>query len=248
MSAADNVLELNGTYFHIPTSCIGVNRDERLAVAFFSSSAVLFGRDIVEHDFTPGAVDLGFVRKGRAPLLTEHMRCLDALIGQVLTAEIIDGCIMRCLCRFARGKEADRLWNMVCSGFPLSISCGARIKHAVKVADVDQFTAHYRVTQWELRELSVCCFGKDEDAFIRQLGQDDDAAEMVARFSERDAGQDPARAEVRRILHLDRWNEWTIPAGVRIAQTIEADPVAVCAALKTEVVGHCADLERDFAL
>jgi hypothetical protein len=146
VSAPGNVLELNGTYFHIPTSSIGVNHDERLAVAFFSSSAVLFGRDIIEHDFAPGAVDLGFVRKGRAPLLTEHMRCLDALIGQVLTAEIIDGCIMRCLCRFARGKEADRLWGMLCSGFPLSLSCGARIKHAVKVADVDQFTAHYRVT------------------------------------------------------------------------------------------------------
>jgi hypothetical protein len=113
---------------------------------------------------------------------------------------------------------------------------------------VDTFTTLYRVTQWELRELSVCCFGKDEDAFIRQLGKDDHAAEMVARLSERDAGQDPARAEVRRILHLDRWSEWTIPAGVRIAQTIEADPVAVCSALKSEVVGHCADLERDFAL
>src|SRR5215208_702234 len=151
---------------------------------------------------------------------------------------------MRCIVRFARGPEADRLWEMLQAGFPLSLSVGALIQHAVE-AEGPPGPRVYRVTRWQLREVSVVVYGKDEAACVRSLGRDEDAAAMVARMEAADGG--PREAAVRNALHLDRWERWAIPAGVRVAERLGADSGPVCEALRVEVQQQCKKLISDLA-
>ncbi len=75
--------ELLGRSFHVPTSAVALCPDDRLALAVFTSGGAIRGGRELRYDLTPGAVDLGLARTGRAPLLEEHVHSLDALIGMV---------------------------------------------------------------------------------------------------------------------------------------------------------------------
>jgi HK97 family phage prohead protease len=238
-------ITLDGRTFTVPSSTFALAGDERLAVAFFTGAAAVYGSDTLEHVITPGAVDLSLVRTGRAPLLMEHCHALECLIGQVVTAEI-EGPLMKCLVRFARGGEADRIWGLLQDGFPLSISLGARIQHAEKIEDYPDGSGAYRATRWQLREISVCTFGKDQDAFVRSLGRDDDAAGMVARMAALDG--DAATSAVNAALHLDRWRSWARTATPALAEELGADLDATGAALERAVAAHCDRLVRELAL
>ena len=65
--------QLRGQTFRLPTLAWGLNDDDpgqRLVAGFATGDAVRHGRDCVLLDsLEPGAVDLGLVRAGRAPLL-----------------------------------------------------------------------------------------------------------------------------------------------------------------------------------
>jgi hypothetical protein len=236
---------MDGRSFSIPAPLVGVNRDNRMALAHFGGQAIVWGTDVVDYTVSAGTVDLGLVRTGRCPLLAEHVWALDALLGQVLTAEV-HGEFLRCLVRFARSQEADRLWAMLCDGFPLSLSAGARIKHAEKAGIGRDGSAYYKVQAWELRELSICVFGRDEAAHVRRIGEDESIESFIARMNPPD--EDPTRLAARRAMRLDRWHGWALNAAPRIAVEVNAEQAAMCMALHREVADHCADLERDFAL
>jgi hypothetical protein len=104
----------------------------------------------------------------------------------------------------------------------------------------------YHVTRWRLEELSVVVWGKDESAHVRLLGCDESPAAMVARMNSVEGDQ--ARAEAGRALRLDRWRQWAVPAGMRIADELKTDRAELCIALDREVRAQCSALERDFAL
>ncbi len=238
-------IEVEGKWFYVPSPTIGVCEDDRLAVAFYSGGAAKVHGDWVTYSLEPGACDLSVVRSGRAPLLSEHLRCMDALLGMVLSAEL-DGGILRSVVRFGRTREADKLWDMLGCGFALSLSLGCRILRAVRSGDGPDGEAIYHVTHWRFEELSIVVWGADEKAHVRRLGQDESPAAMVARMNSAEA--DPAKAKVARALHLDRWRQWAVPAGMRIADGLKTDAAALCIALDREVAGHCSRLERDLAL
>lgn len=247
MSGGRNSFAVDGKTFTVPSPAAGVRPEDRLAPGFYAGGRVPFGRDLVSYSLSPGAVDLSLVRTGRAPLLVEHTRSVDCLLGAVVGAES-DGALLRSLVRFARGREADRLYGMLCDGFPLSLSFGARILNAERVGDApDGGGGVYRVDRWRLTEVSVCVFGREEAAHLRCLGEDEDAAALVARM--RAAGHGEPRAAVRRALHLDRWRTWAKVAGPRLAVGLglAADPVPVCDALEAQVAEHCDAIERDLA-
>ncbi len=69
---------------------------------------------------------------------------------------------------------------------------------------------------------------------------------MVARMNS--AEGDQAKAEAGHVLHLDRWRQWAVPAGMRIADELRTDRAELCIALDREVRAQCSALERDFGL
>jgi hypothetical protein len=236
--------EIEGRTFTLPSSVVALDRGDRAAVALLTGGAVRFGDDWIEDSLEAGAVDLSLVRQGRCPLLMEHSCRVEYLLGQVLAAEV-QGPVMHAVVRFARGPDADRLWGMLEDGFPLSLSAGALVQHAVAV-EGSSGARVWRVTRWQLREVSVVVYGKDKDAYLRSLGRDEDAATMVARMNAVAGGA--ARAAVRHNLHLDDWESWAIPAGVRLAERLGADSGPFCDLLAAEVQQRCEQLISDLAV
>ena len=173
-------IELEGRIFTFPSAAVALDRGDRAALAFVTGGAVRFGDDLIEESLAAGAVDLSLVRAGRCPLLLEHYCRVDSLLGQVVAAEVHRP-VMHCIVRFARGPEPGRLWGMLQDGFPLSLSVGALVRHAEEVEGTPGGSRVYRVTRWQLREISVVVHGKDEAAYLRSLGRDQDGAAMVVR-------------------------------------------------------------------
>lgn len=234
------MLEVEGRSFSIPAALTAVSSGDRIALALITGGACRFGNAIVQGTMAPGAVDLSLVRTSRCPLLIDHTLCVESLIGNVIGAQLDDG-VLRCLVRFARTAQADQLWRMLKDGFALSLSAGCTIEQAVRVGDLDGAPL-FRVARWRLREVSVTVAGRDEQAFVRRLNDNEDAATILSDMQEQDRGH-----EVERALHLDRWRQWATAAGVRMAETLAADRDAVCDALAGEVDRHCASIISDFS-
>jgi hypothetical protein len=210
-------------------------------MAYFTGRAVRLDEDLLEASLDAGAVDLSLVRSGRCPLLAEHRCRLENLLGRVIAVEA-DGPIMRAVVQFAHGPEPDRLWAMLQAGFPLSLSIGGSIQHAEVAEELPGARRLYKVLQWTLTELSICVYGKDRDAYVRGLHTDEDAAQMIRQMQE---ASDPRREAVRAALHLDRWDRWVIPAGLRMAAKLGADSSLVCELLTSEVREQCKQLISD---
>ena len=154
-----------------------------------------------------------------APLLVEHCRSLDALIGQVVAAEL-DGPLLRAMVRFAPVPEADRVWTLLQAGFPISLSIGATVQQADVVEEHDDCRV-IRCGRWTLSEVSVCVYGRDPAAHLRKLNWDEHAGEIVERMQERAGGA--KRAAVEGALHLDRWRKWALGAGLGMAEDLGVD-------------------------
>jgi hypothetical protein len=239
----NDTISLDGRVFVVPAPVVALDGKDRMALALLTGGACRFPGGFVEDALGAGSIDLSLVRSGRCPLLAEHCSTLDSLLGQVVGAEV-DGPILRCLVRFAREPAADRYWNLLQDGFPLSLSAGTTIQHAERVGDLDGEPL-FRATSWRLREVSVVVFGRDEGAFVRRLASEDDLPAMVARMQGN--GSTAARAAVRSALHLDRWERWSTAAGVRLGEELGTDPVQTAGLLSTRVSEHVENLLTDLA-
>ena len=238
--------KLDGRNFRFAALDVGVREEDRLAVATFAGGAQELGVDLLEYSFDPGAVDLTLVRLGRAPLLAEHVRSLDCLLGNVVEVEAA-GAALTAYVRFATGAEPDRLYGLLCDGFALSLSIGAGIEHAERIEDLPRGGGRYRVTRWTLKELSVVIYGADPTAELRLLGRDQTPTDLATRVAP--APGDGARAGLRRALHLDGWDRWAAAAAApRLAARFGLDEGEFAAALGGEVAAHCSALEARLAL
>lgn len=236
-------MEFQGRHFVVPAPVTAVaTGGERMALALITGRAVRFGADLVEDAMVPGACDLSLVKSGRAPLLAEHCRSLDALLGRVVAAEIENG-MLQAVVEFGPTPEADRLWSMLAAGFPLSLSAGARID-AAEIVEEHEDQRVIRCTRWRLDEISVCVHGKDPAAHVRRLSWDENATEIVRRMND---VPEPKRQAVEKALHLDRWRQWAVLAGVSMAENLGVDRDALCDALDERVDAHCERLVADLA-
>ena len=234
-------VEFGGRVFTIPAPITAVaTGGERMALALITGRAVRFGADLVEDAMAPGACDLSLVRAGRCPLLAEHHRCLDALLGRVVAAEI-EGAVLQAVVEFAATPEADRLWNLLSAGFPLSLSAGARID-AAEIVEEHEDGRLIRCSRWRLDEISVCVHGKDPAAHVRRLSWDENAVEIVRRMND---VPEPKRQAIEKALHLDRWRKWALLAGVGMAEDLGVDRDALCDALDEQIDAHCERLIAD---
>jgi hypothetical protein len=240
--AAD--FRLRGTPFVHPAACWGVAADgDRVAGAVLSEGAHRLGDDELRYAVEPGCVDLSRVRSGRCPLLLEHRPFLDALAGVLLDAWL-EGPLLACTARVARGGAGDDVWNWIGQGLPLSISMGAAIVEAEPAGPSPYGGTSFRVTRWSLRELSVCVHGKDEHAHLRRL----DARENRGWLERKAAGApEEARRAVHATLHLDKWETWSTGAGLAIAAGLGADPDRVCDLLEEQVRRQVERLQGELA-
>jgi hypothetical protein len=246
---ADATFELGGRTFRLPTLARGLNEDDpgrRLVAGFATGDAVRHGRDCVLLDsLEPGAVDLGLVRAGRAPLLLDHLRTFDTFLGALAEAWVEDG-VLRFVGRLAEGGEADRIWSLLGQGFPLSVSLGSRVLAAEDLGpEPDGVGRRYKVTRWALTEASVVVFGADPAAHLRSLERDPAARERLAQRA-REASAD-ARLKVRQALHLDKWLSWSVGAGVAIAAELGLTHDRVCGLLDEQVRRHVEKLQDELA-
>ncbi len=95
--------EVGGKWFYVPAPAVAIGENDRHALAFYSGGLTKVHGDWVTYSLEPGACDLSMVRTGRAPLLAEHLRCLDSLLGMILSAEL-DGGVLRSVVRLGLGK------------------------------------------------------------------------------------------------------------------------------------------------
>src|SRR5690349_7296243 len=87
--------------FVVPSLAVAIDAEARLARGVFPCRGVRTGGDGELADFSlePGAVDLGLARAGRAPLLLEHRRYVDSLLGGVVAA-VVEGGLLAVVVRF----------------------------------------------------------------------------------------------------------------------------------------------------
>jgi hypothetical protein len=211
----------------------------RLVAGVFSSSVQHHNGVDIAPTFEAGAIDLGLVRSGRCPILTEHGYILDGLLGAVDEVWLADG-RLHVVGRLAHGGEADRVWDLLRQGFPLSLSLGWRVNHAEPTGE-----RSWRATRWTLAEVSVVVFGRGEGACLRYLDEDPEEFRRFYRGVQ-DAVED-ARVAVYRRLFLDRWEDWTLPAAIDLAAGLGADRNRVHELLDAEVRRHIAELQDDLS-
>jgi len=231
-------VEHAGRIFTAPAARVGIDREERTAVALVHGNLAGTPGELVAYDTKSGSVDLGLVRTGRCPLLREHLRSLDGLLGQVVDGWV-ENDVLHCVCRFGPGDEADKIWRWLSDGYPLSISLGARVEHAVPEGE-----GRIRVTRWRLMELSVVTFGQDSADHIKasRIGDLATAVERAHRGVD-----DPGRLAARQALRLDRWQAWSLAAAVRLADRFGLDQVEAHGVVAELVDEHCDSLERGVA-
>jgi hypothetical protein len=245
----DATFQLRGQTFRLPTLAWGLNDDDpgrRLVAGFATGDAVRHGRDCVLLDsLEPGAVDLGLVRSGRAPLLLDHVRAFDCFLGALCDAWVEAGALAF-VGRLAEGGEADRVWSLLVQGFPLSVSLGSRVVAAEALGpEPDGVGQRCKVTRWELTEASIVVFGKDPAAHLRCLDRSPEARERLAQRAQAAAAD--ARLKVRRALHLDRWLTWANGAGLALAAGLGANPERVCDLLDEQVRRQVERLQDELA-
>lgn len=173
-------VEVCGRLMRLPVLELGVLDGERLAGAIVVPGATRMGADLVDFDLSTDAVDLSLASTGRAPLLLEHQRYIDSLLGMIVSAGV-RGRTLECLVRFARGREADRIWSLLAQGFPVSLSIGTRVTEAVRAGTCADGSTWYRVTRWRLEEISVVLYGADENATLRMIERGAELEKCIRR-------------------------------------------------------------------
>lgn len=236
--------ELKGRKFHLPAALTGAALEEtdRLIGGLTVANSRHHYGDLYTYSLEPGAVELDLVRGGTCPLLLEHGRVFENLLGVVHDAWVEHGTLMS-VARMATGGWADRVWSMLADSMPLATSTGTSILDAEDIGEAPEGGRHYRVLRWRLTELSIVVHGADPDAHVAQLDP-----VTRAKFAERvkTAAAD-RRAAVRSQLRLDRWERWATTTGIAIAEDLGVDRDALCDALDERVAAHCERLIGDLA-
>lgn len=113
-----------------------------------------FGREILVHE--EGAIDLGFLSSGRAPLLLDHD--MERQIGVIESVELSGDRVMRAKVRFGRSALAQEVFQDVVDGIRGNVSVGYRVNKMERSAtDKDA----YLVRSWSPLEVSVVSIPAD---------------------------------------------------------------------------------------
>lgn len=129
------------------SSEIPVLRDTPMGPAF----------EVLGHD--PGEVDLSRLNSGSAPVLKDHRRDVDSMVGTVVSARI-EGRRGRAVVRLADTKEGNSMLTRVKAGEVQSVSVGYAV-HELKPAGEQNGYPVLRATKWEAVEVSLVAVPAD---------------------------------------------------------------------------------------
>ena len=133
--------------------------DEEKRTAHIAVSSELpversFGKEILVHE--AGAIDLGFLASGRAPLLLDHD--MERQIGVIESVSLSEDRKLRAKVRFGRSALAQEVFQDVVDGIRSNISVGYRVN---KMERDDKQRDVYRVRSWSPLEVSVVSIPAD---------------------------------------------------------------------------------------
>lgn len=129
------------------SSEIPVLRDTPMGPAF----------EVLGHD--PGEVDLSRLNSGSAPVLKDHRRDVDSMVGTVVSARI-EGRRGRAVVRLADTKEGNSMLTRVKAGEVQSVSVGYAV-HELESAGEQSGYPVLRATKWEAVEVSLVAVPAD---------------------------------------------------------------------------------------
>ena len=113
-----------------------------------------FGKEILVHE--SGAIDMGFVASGRAPLLLDHDP--ERQIGVIESVELSGDRVLRAKVRFGRSALAQEVFQDVVDGIRSNVSVGYRVnKMERSTTNKDE----YLVRSWSPLEVSVVSIPAD---------------------------------------------------------------------------------------
>jgi len=144
--------------------------DDRTAAMTFSSEAPVprwFGTEVLDH--SNGAVRMGFLGSGRAPVLVNH-DTRSRPVGVVSSAHIGTDKKGRATVRFGNSPEADVVLRDVRDGILTNVSVGYRV-HALKLDESTDEGDTYRVTDWEPLEVSLVAIPADASVGVGRFPQ-----------------------------------------------------------------------------
>ena len=129
------------------SSEIPVLRDTPMGPAF----------EVLGHD--PGEVDLARLNSGSAPVLKDHRRNVDSMVGTVVSARI-EGRRGRAVVRLSDTPEGSSMLARIKAGEVQSVSVGYAV-HELKPAGEHKGYPVLRATQWEAVEVSLVAVPAD---------------------------------------------------------------------------------------
>lgn len=151
--------------------------DRRALLIFATPSAFMDGSAPVHLDMA--GADLRWLNTGRAPVLLDHARTTDCVVG-VVEAAWIDGHARACaVVRFGASSRATEAWADVQAGVLCNVSMGYAMEDGAARPD-----GGLSVRRWQPFELSLCALPKCVDAHVKVRGLSHDQAR--AFYAERD--------------------------------------------------------------
>ncbi|WP_299636394.1 phage major capsid protein [uncultured Ruegeria sp.] len=129
------------------SSEIPVLRDTQMGPAY----------EVLGHE--PSEVDLVRLNSGSAPVLKDHRRDVDSMVGTVVSAQI-EGRRGRAIVRLADTKEGNSMLSRIEAGEVQSVSVGYAV-HELKPAGEHNGYPVLRATKWEAVEISLVAVPAD---------------------------------------------------------------------------------------
>lgn len=177
----------------------------------------------------PGAVRMGRLASGSAPLLNSHRDyTVDDVIGVITQAWIENG-QGKAIVRFSRRADVDPIWQDVQDGILRNASMGVAIHAVQDVTPQGSATRQVLVTDWEPEEVSLVPIGADPGAGLKlQAGNSPEEVDMAEPIV------DPAREDARSEVNLEA--ERQAAAAAERARIREIDRIAVATGLDEALV------------
>ena len=181
--------------------------DRRALLIFATAGAFRDGSIPVYLDMR--GADLQWLNSGHAPVLVDHIRTTDCVVGVVEAAWVKDDATALAVVRFGASSRATEAWADVQAGVLCNVSMGFAMSGLTQEREGAVF-----VKRWQPFELSLCALPKCLDAHVKVRGLSHEDAR--AFYAERDRSR--AAAEARAVVApLDGWGAWVASAALVLA-------------------------------
>lgn len=164
--------KLNADGYQYRASVVqSIDEESRTVELSFSSEEPYerwFGLEILGHDSTEIRMD--WAESGHAPLLADHDR--QKQIGVVQDVRI-EGKKGRATVKFSRNSMASEIWQDIVDNIKGNVSVGYIVHEMILVEERKDEPNIYRVTDWEILELSIVSIPADRTVGVGRSSQGD---------------------------------------------------------------------------